>query len=222
VSSQPDSLPADYPRSLERELAALLAAGADRSTDVRSLLAVADVYFNLGDDLLTDPDRQRAAFEEGARLARRAIEIDDGSAEAHFLYAINLGSAVRLRSRAVGALKLHEIKRHAARALEIDPGCARALQFMGALLAELPAPFGGDAREAERLLERAVAIDGNFTNARIHLARLYLRRGRVEAARQQLEAVVRAERPHYPWTWARRFRPEAERLLATLPRGAAP
>jgi tetratricopeptide (TPR) repeat protein len=216
VSSQPDVLPPDYPRSLERDLRSLEAGGADHSSDVGRLVRLADVYLNIGDDLLTDPDQRRGAYEAGARAAARAIDREETCAEAHSLYAANLGSAVRLKGRAAAGLALAGIKRHAARAIELRPDYPEALQLMGGLLAQLPRLLGGDRDAAQTYLERAVAIDGNFTNARIQLARLYIARGRVAAARHQLEAVVDARHPHYPYAWRRRFRPEAQQLLETL------
>lgn len=209
-------MPGDYPHSLRRELEVLRDAGGREPSDVGRLVKLADVYLNLGDDLLTDADERRAAYEAGARVAARALEIEETNAEAHFLYAANLGSAAQLKSLGPRGLAVGEIKRHVARAIELRPDYAQALQLMGGLLAELPRLLGGDPTEAERHLERAVALDGNFTNARILLAKLYIRRGRVEAARRQLLAVVHAARPHYPYTWARRLRPEAQRLLERL------
>jgi len=111
---------------------------------------------------------------------------------------------------------LRDVRRHAERAIEIDPDYAPALSLMGGLLVDLPWYAGGDPACATALLERAIAVDGNFTNARILLAKLYLRGGRRDAARQALQAVVHAERPHFPYMWARRFRPEAERLRENL------
>jgi tetratricopeptide (TPR) repeat protein len=214
--SQPDLLPADYPGSLQRDLDGLLAAGARESSDVTLLLRLADVYLNLADDLLIDPGQRRAAYDESARGAARALSIDDRSAEAHFLYAVAVGSAARMRTAGSAALVVSDVKRHVARALEIRPEYPEALQMMGGLLAELPWFLGGDIQRAQEHLERAIALDGNFTHARILLAKLYIRQGRVAPARAQLRAVIAAARPHYPYTWARRFRPEAERLLRML------
>ncbi|HET7853486.1 MAG TPA: hypothetical protein VFM04_03380 [Candidatus Methylomirabilis sp.] len=41
----------------------------------------------------------------------------------------------------------------------------------------------------------------------------------MEAAKQQLRAVIEAEHPRYPYTWRRTFRPEAEELLRALGSG---
>jgi tetratricopeptide (TPR) repeat protein len=218
VSSQPDTLPADYPASLERERQRLRDAAGHTGSERQRLLRLADVHLNMGDDLHRDADRRRAAYEEGARLAARALELHEPSADAHFLYAANLGSAARLRGVAAGSVGvIRDVRRHLERAIALDPRHAPALQLMGGLLAELPWYLGGDAARARGYLDRAVAVDGNFTNARLLLAKLLIRQGQPELARHQLLAVIHATRPHFPYTWARWFRPEAERLLATLP-----
>ena len=70
--------------------------------------------------------------------------------------------------------------------------------------------------EAERYLHRAIQADSGFTNARLLLAKLYLKQGRVQDAREQLHGVLTAVNPRYPYHWRRKFRPEAERLLQSL------
>ena len=69
--------------------------------------------------------------------------------------------------------------------------------MMGGLLMELPWFLGGDEKKAQQYLERAIASDGNFTNARLLLAKLYNKQGRADDAKRQLEAVLHAENPHY-------------------------
>jgi tetratricopeptide (TPR) repeat protein len=212
-----DSLPPNYPDSLKTDLQRLLstAGGGQASTDL--YLALAQVYMDLADDLFTDNGDRRSAYEEGAKAAERAMELQDSSAQAHFLYAANLGSAERIKGLTYAAMRVKEIKQHVARAIELDPTHAQALQMMGGLLMELPWFLGGDKKHAQGYLERAVAADGNFTNARILLAKLYKNQNRIDEAKEQLKAVIHAEHPHYPYAWARKFKPEAERMLQELP-----
>jgi len=211
-----DSIPPDYPQSLESELQHLLAVTQRDRPDPNLLLQLAEIYLDLADDLYTDDPKRLSAYEQGAKAASRAMELQDSNAQAHFLYAANLGSAERMRGLTTAGMKVKEIKRHVARAIELDNNHAQALQMMGGLLMELPWFLGGDKELAQEYLERAVAADGNFTNARILLAKSYKRQARTEDARKQLEYVIHAEHPHYPYTWARKFKPEAERMLKEL------
>ncbi len=211
-----DSIPATYPQSLERDLKILLDAARSGRQDSDLLARLAEVYLDLGDDLYDDEKKRHHAYEEGSRAARRALEIDDRNADAHFLFAANLGSATRLKGLPSAAWTLKDIKNHLERAIELRPDHAPALQMMGGLLAELPWLVGGDSRAAQRYLERAIAVDANYTNARLLLAKLYVKQNRLDEARQELEAVIRTADPHYRYAWANKFKPEAERLLKTL------
>ena len=142
--------------------------------------------------------------------------MDDSNPDAHFFYAANLGSAERLKGLTNAAMVVKDIKHCAMRAIELNPKHAQALQMMGGLLMELPWFLGGDEKKAQEYLERAIAADGNFTNARVLVAKLYKKQGRGEDARRQLEAVIRADNPHYRFVWERIYKLEAERLLMEL------
>ncbi len=211
-----DSIPLNYPQSLESDLQHLLSVEQQGRPDPTLLIQLAEIYMGLADDLYTNDDKRRSAYEEGAKAAGRAMELQDSNADAHFLYAANLGNAERIRGLTNAAMKVKEIKRHVARAIELDPAHAQALQMMGGLLMELPWFLGGDEKLAQDYLERAITADGNFTNARILLAKLYKKQDRIAEAKTQLEAVIHAKHPHYPYTWARKFKPEAERMLRGL------
>lgn len=214
--AQRNEMPAGYPQSLEADLASLLGRLRDGNVTSGLLVQLASTYFDLADDLLTDEKKRRTAFEAGAKAAEQAFQLDDSNADAHFFHAANLGSAERLRGITNAAMVVKEIKHCALRAIELNPRHAQALQMMGGLLMELPWFLGGDEKQAQVYLERAIAADGNFTNARILVAKLYKKQGRVDDARRQLEAVIRAEAPHYRYAWQRTYKPEAERMLGEL------
>lgn len=214
--AQRDGMPVGYPQSLESDLQLLLGRLRGGSPSPQLLVQVSSTYFDLADDLLTDEASRRAAYEAGAKAARQAFELDESNADAHFFHAANLGSAERLRGIANAAVVLKDVKHCAMRAIELNPEHAQALQMMGGLLMELPWFLGGDEKKAQTYLERAIAADGNFTNARVLIAKLYKKQGRIDDAKQQLEAVIRASNPHYRFAWERTYKPEAERMLKEI------
>lgn len=209
-------LPSDYPQSLERNLKALLDAKAQDSSDPRQLMQLAALYLDLGEELYSEKAQKLAAFQEGARLAKRALELDEKNAEAHYLYAANLGSAAEAKGLAASLLALDEIKTHAKRTLELHQDHVAALHMAGMMLEELPQFMGGNKAAALDYLKRAVTVDPNYSHARLDLAKVYLKRRDPEAARRELLAIVNMERPSDAYAWARRYRPEAEKLLASL------
>lgn len=213
-----DTIPPDYPQVLHRTVAALLARHAQSPQDPALLIELAEAYQDLADDALTDEQQRQTAYDAGADAARRALVLDERNADAHFLYATTMGSAERLRGLSNAALSVGDIKTHVARAIELNPTHAQALQFMGGLLAELPWVLGGSDRDAIVYLQRAIAADPNYTNASLLLAKLYLKSRRTAEAKAALESVRDAAHPHFPYTWARTFKPEALRLLQDLER----
>ncbi len=216
TSAQRDNMPPGYPQSLEADLPLLLSRLREGKPSPELLVQVSSTYFDVADDLLTDETKRREAYEAGAKAAEQAFRLDDTNADAHFLHAVNLGSAARLKGVTNGAMVVKEMKQCAQRAIDLNPKHAQALQLMGALLIELPWFLGGDEKKAQRYLERSIEADGNYTKARILVAKLYNKQGRVEEAKKQLEAVIHADDPHYRYAWERQYKPEAESLLRTM------
>ena len=220
--AQRDEMPAGYPQTIEPELQALLGRLRKEPSSPELLVKVASTYFDLADDFLTDKVKRQAAYEEGAKAAEKAFQLDESNADAHFFHAVNLGNAARLKGATSGALVVNELKSCVGRAIEINPKHAQALQMMGGMLLDLPGFLGGSEKKAQDYLERAIAADGNYANARILVAKLYRKQGRIEDAKMQLEAVIQAERPHYRYTWERKYKPEAEQILKELTRTSSP
>ncbi len=210
--AQRDEMPPGYPQSIEAGLQALLNRLRHEKPSTELLVKVSSTYFDLADDLLVDESKRREAYEAGAKAAEEALKLDDTIADAHFFHAVNLGSAERLKGLTNAAMVVRELKHCAQRAIELNPRHAQALQFMGGLLIELPWFLGGDEKKAQEYLERAVSADTNYTNAHLLLAKLYRKQGRIEEATQHLDAVILAGRPHYRYTWERKYKLEAERL----------
>lgn len=214
--SQKFSIPEGYPESLRQQRDHYTEALIEDLKNPRLWQQLSHVYMNMADDLLTDKSEKIEAYDKGLKAATQAMTLHPDDAETHFLYAANLGSATQLRGITSGVVNLTEIMKHVDRAVELDPHHAPSLQMKGGLLAELPWYLGGNTKLAKNYLRRAIEANGKFTNARIILAKLLIKEGKIAEARAQLLAVVQAENPHYPYTWERRFRPEAQRLLDTL------
>ena len=214
--SETPGVPADYPQSLERDLQAARESLQQNSSDPRLLVKIAAIYLDLGEDLYTEKAQKLAAFEEGARQAKAALELQEADAEAHYFYAANLGSASETKGMAASLLSLDEIKKHVQRALNLQKDHVPSLHMAGMMLEELPQFMGGNKTVALDYLKRAVALAPNYSHARLDLAKMYLQRKDQEAAKRELLAVIKMEHPSDPYPWAHKYRPEAERLLSSL------
>lgn len=216
VQAEQQVLSSDRTSALERELHTLLANQAPASSDPRILVHLADLYLDLGDDAYTEETQRRAAYEEGARLARRAVELDESNAEAHYLYAANLGSAAQLKGVMASAFTVNDLKRHVRRALELNPNHAPALHMMGMMLEELPWVLGGDAEAALTYLNKAVTTDPQYIHARLDLGKAYIKRQQIDAARHELKTILSQPPPREQSASEQRYRQEARQLLASL------
>ncbi|MDC8448054.1 MAG: hypothetical protein LV473_06835 [Nitrospira sp.] len=201
---------------LQHQLQGLLSQKNDHASDPEFLIRLADLYLDLGDDDSLAISKRRDAYEEGARVAHQAIELREPNAQAHYLYAANLGSAAQLKGMMASALTIQDLKHHVTRALELNPHHAPALHMMGMMMDELPWFLGGDANSALTYLRRAVISDPKDCHARLDLAKAYIKRTDQNSALRELETILQL--PHQPDASIsdRRHREEALQLRASL------
>jgi tetratricopeptide (TPR) repeat protein len=202
--------------SLQAQLKQMLAKKAQHASDPDFLVRLADVYLDLGDSLVGDQSNRKAAYEEGAKAAREAIEVQERNADAHYLYAANLGSSAQLTGLMASALTVQELKRHVDRALALHPNHAAALHMKGMILEELPWVLGGDAEGALTHLRRAVVANPSYVHARLDLAKAYMKRKDSAAARKELDAILSRPLSATASASNRRYWEEAQRLRNTL------
>jgi hypothetical protein len=115
-----------------------------------------------------------AVLARGLDRAEEAVRTDPEDAVAHFAVFCNLGKRLQMKRSGYGlfaALKeLGRARKEIDIALTLAPDYSAALAAKGEMLVELPRLLGGDAREGERLLRRAVAIDPDDRRIRGMLA----------------------------------------------------
>lgn len=203
-------------QNLEQRLQELLAQKRQHASDPDILVKLADVYLDLGDEESQDTAKRRAAYEEGAKLARQALDQQEQNADAHYLYAANLGSAAQLKGTMASALTVRDLKAHVRRALELNGNHAPALHMMGMMMEELPWFLGGDADAALTFLKRAVLADPSYIHARLDLAKIYIKRHASDEARRELRVIVEGPHSDNFSAGARRYREEARTLLNSL------
>ncbi|MDT7043550.1 tetratricopeptide repeat protein [Candidatus Nitronereus thalassa] len=213
LSNPLDSKDIDYPASLEAHLQELHQAYLDSPNNFTILINLASTYLDAGDDFYIDTVKRIEAYQAGADFAKKALALNQQDAQAHFLYAANLGHIAQLQSVLVSAFLIREIKGHVEESIRLSPNYAPALHMMGMILDGLPWFLGGDADESVSYLERAVAADPHYTHARLNLGKIYLKQGRKQAAQEQFLLVTQASSPRGRYAWTHRYNPEAQRLL---------
>ena len=211
-----DSTDRQFPDDLERELKSLVLDGTANSKDPSRLLRLASLYLDLGYGVYVNREKKLAAFQEGARVARIALDLREGSADAHFLYAANLGNAVELQGLVTAVLTVQQLKDHLHRVLELDERYAPAHHILGRIYEELPWFLGGDQEAAGEHFKKAVSLDVRYAPARLDLARWYLEHGQTDEAVRELTRVVETPPLIKRWIWERIHRPEAQALLQQI------
>ena len=123
--------------------------------------------------------------------AERAVADDERDALAHFAVFCSLGGKMRRAGLGVGALvDLRRLRREVDRTLELAPDFADALAGKGALLLDAPRLLGGDPKEAERLLRRALEVDPDYLGPRLDLVRALRARGAEAEAHAEAERAL--------------------------------
>ena len=206
----------ETPLALEQEIQVLVSSGADRSDDPAQLLHLASMYLDLGYGWYVDQEKKLATFQEGARLAKKALEQQESSVDAHFLYAANLGKAVQLQGLVAAALSIQTLKKHVNRVLELDEEHAPAHHMLGRMYEDLPWFLGGDTEAADAHLKKAISLDARYAPARLDLGKWYLKHGRSQEAAKEFIRVLNTPPIKKRWIWERIQRPQAQIFLQQI------
>jgi tetratricopeptide (TPR) repeat protein len=120
---------------------------------------------------------------------RRFVELDPGSAEAHYYYGLSLWKG---KKTSTSTVDLSEVKSQLESAVAIDPAFASAHLQLGAFYAQ-----ARKHREAIPEYETALKLDPTLTEARYRLAQSYMQVGEQNLAKLQLQAYeqLRHEQP---------------------------
>ena len=177
----------------------------------------------------SDHDRAKELYGKGVLAARKAVDVDPGSAEAHFILAVCIG---RLALFEGGKNKIRlsgEVKQEAERALELNPRHDGAYHVLGrwhyatatlswmlkafAKLIYGGVPPGASVEAAAEMFARAIELDPTKPVHHLESARALVELGRYSEARQHLETCI--ELPRVQWDDPF-HKAEAVRMLADI------
>ena len=201
-------------------LRAAMAQAAQADPGVDNLLALAQIAFLYGDVRARTVDDKLEAYEQGRQAARRAAELAPRNGRAHFWHATNAGRWGQTKGVLRSLFLLPEVKRGMEAALALEPRFPPAYALAGTVYYEVPGLLGGDLDRSEQLFRRGLELDPRYTGLRVGLARTLIRRGRLDEARRELQAVLAEKAPANVADWTVKDAPEARRLLGSRPDGS--
>jgi tetratricopeptide (TPR) repeat protein len=183
---------------------------------VENLLALSQVCFMWGDVRARNREEKLEAYERGRQVGQRAVELAPTSVAAHFWYATNTARWGQVNGVVRSLFLLPTVRAEIESMLKLDPGFAPLYALAGNVDYEVPAALGGSLERAEAMYRKGLELDPRLTVTRVGLAKVLIKQGRVEDARQELNAVLQEKRPTMPADWAVKDTRSARRLLDSI------
>jgi tetratricopeptide (TPR) repeat protein len=157
-------------------------------------------------------EEKLARFAEGIARTEAVVAAADSDPKAHLALFCHLGHHLELAGLSWRSLgRFRRVRAEIDRAFALGPDDPDVLAARGEALRLMPGPLGGDKKEGERLLRRAIEIQPGHVFARLYLARAIAARGAPDAITEARRAVELAER-----TGATHAQVEAAALVAQL------
>jgi tetratricopeptide (TPR) repeat protein len=139
----------------------------------------------------TDEKESNAAFEKGKEAGLIASRVEPAKPDGYFWYGANLGEISRRSPITVGIKSVGAIQAAMNKVIEIQPNYQSAAAYDALAQIEMATSLtGGKAEKAIELLEKALEIENDNTNLRLHLADAYLAVKRDLDARKQLDLLL--------------------------------
>jgi tetratricopeptide (TPR) repeat protein len=194
----------DLPAAVREYEAALALDSMDYVANWKAAYALVDLGAKTPDSL-PDPERDRM-YARAEALARRATTVNPKGADGWFMLANATGRTALTKSRKERVKSANAIYDHATTALGLDHRHDGAYHVLGRWNAEImrlssferlaAKSFMGGKRfgmaswdEAQKYMERAVALRPDFIYHRLDLAAVYADRRKFAEAREQLEKI---------------------------------
>ena len=146
------------------------------------------------------------ALETGIRRAERAVRLNEQSSDGHRLLGEFYGRKIAYQGKASGVYWGPKSRKELLRALELDPGNARAHVGLGIWKLHTPRLFGGSREEAVAAFQQALELSPDSFEGHVWLGIAFRKQGRFEQAARMLRRALELS-PENAWV-----RSELEKL----------
>lgn len=183
--------------------------------NLRAHYELSMVCYLLGDATIKKEDKLKF-YTEGIEYGKRAISLDKNSVWAHFWYMVNLGRNGQTKGVLNSLSLVPEIKKEIDIVLKLDPKHTGAMDAGAMLYYELPGIMGGNLNKSIEYLNKAIAIDSNYTVLYVDMAKVYIKKKDYEKARWFLNKVLEIENPTKEADYILDDKPEALKMLEKI------
>ena len=143
-----------------------------------------------------DEKEREDAFEAGRLAGRSAIQLDPGKPDGHFWYGVNLGEQASRSPLTTGLKSMDDIRSKMNKVIELKPDYELASAYDVLAQLELGSQMlGGKPETAVEYLEKAIEIEKNNGDVRIHMAEALLALKKPSEAKKHLDHVLQMK-PH--------------------------
>lgn len=164
-----------------------------KPTDHEILLRLSRLHYWIGQNLESTNDKEALShYGKGREYGKKASEAAPDRPGGYFFEAANLGRENNLKGTFSNLWGISTVRSLNEKTASIDPeffyrGPDR---FLCALYTKLPGLLGGSASKAIEFGKRAVGAFPNYAGNRFFLAEAYVKDGKNDLARQELEAAA--------------------------------
>jgi tetratricopeptide (TPR) repeat protein len=183
--------------------------------NVRALYELSKVCFLLG-DRAEEKKAKLDFFYKGRDYGKKAIEEDEQSPDAHFWYMVNVGRVGQTKGVLNSLALVPTVREEIKKVLEIDAEHTGALDAQAMLYYELPGLLGGNLNKSIESLNKAIALDSNYTLLYVDMAKVYIKKKDFEKARWYLNKAIQISNPTYEADHVLDDKPEAMELLEQI------
>jgi len=143
-----------------------------------------------------DEKEREDAFEAGRLAGRSAIQMEPGKPDGHFWYGANLGEQAAARPLTTGIKSMDDIRSKMNKVIELKPEYELGSAYDVLAQLELGSQMlGGKPEKAIEYLEKALEIEKNNGDVRIHMAEALLALKKPAEAKKHLDHVLQMK-PH--------------------------
>jgi len=138
-----------------------------------------------------DQSERDKAFRDGIAAGKIAVQLQDGKPDGHFWLGANYGGAAQ-HSTVQGLATIDDIRNEMETVLRLNEGYQNGSAYMvlGLVYLNAPAIVGGDPKKAVELMEKGLPFGEPNAFLHLHLAEAYVKVGRDDDARKQLNAIL--------------------------------